>query len=237
LELLEKLNRTATNTNFTKPSKLELDLLQEQFRELYDELNILRNGTATVTINTAVENEKQKQEIVTNKPVINPNQNILLNEELQKEEPLKQLVVKHEDESPKKNKPVVEPVEDNIGIEITSEVKTPKTNPKSSINESTKSGSSLNEKHKPALKEVHKKLSAKPLKDLIDFNKKFALQNELFQGNATVFAEVISKIDSLTDYSSAEKFLNDWQVKNEWAEESQAARLFRKLVKQKFGEE
>ncbi len=203
-ELLEKINRLAADTDLSKLSQLEIDLLKQHLRDLYAEVDATRN-----TVNQATNNRR----------TINPNENVLLNESVVKKEPMEK-----------------EPM-------VTAPIKREKTEAKeviakSSINESVQNVSSLNEKVKAPVKEVHKKLSTKPLKDLIDLNKKFILLNELFKGNAESFSAAIHHIDSAEDFATAEAFIKtELHTNYFWDESSQSVRMFMKLVKQKFGAE
>ena len=204
-ELLEKINRLADNADFSKLSKLELDLLLQSLRDLYAELDAVRNAASD-----------GKLEVTITKRSLNPNENVLIKEPLiKKEEPVVIPTLKVE-------KPISdEPAQKQIT--------------KSSINESVQSSSSLNERLKAESKEVHKKLSTKPLKDLIDLNKKFILQNELVKGNSEAFSAAVQSIDLLDEYSLAEKFILKLQTENNWGATSQSTSLLVKLVKQKFG--
>ena len=108
-----------------------------------------------------------------------------------------------------------------------------------SINDKTSSSSSLNEKLKTGnKKEIHKHLSTKPLKELIDMNKRFVLVNELFKGNSEGFSQAVQHIDSVENYEDAKAYVHtELFNKYQWNEASQSVRMFLKLVKQKFGEE
>jgi len=231
-ELLEKVNRLAGSSDFSKLSKLELDLLMQHLRDLYNEVDVVRNTVGQITNNTEeLPVITPTPEIKITKRTLNPNENVLITEPVIKKEPAvekelpvitpKEMVV---EQTPAKKDIIVEQATNNIKVS------------KSSINESVLSSSaSLNEKLKADSKEVHKKLSSKPLKDLIDLNKKFVLQNELFKGNSTAFVTAIQSIDSFDNIIAAENYVAQLQQENNWDATSQSTRLFVKLVKQKFG--
>lgn len=235
-ELLEKVNRLAGSSDFSKLSKLELDLLMQHLRDLYNEVDVVRNAVGQATNNTEdLPVITSTPEVKVIKRTLNPNENILIKEQdtvekkvsvVEKELPVttpKEMVV---EQTPTKKEIIVEQATNNSKVS------------KSSINESVLSSSaSLNEKLKADSKEVHKKLSSKPLKDLIDLNKKFVLQNELFKGNSTAFATAVQSIDSFDNITVAENYVAQLQQENNWDATSQTTRLFVKLVKQKFGAE
>jgi len=233
-ELLEKVNRIAGGADFSKLTKLELDLLMQHLRDLYNEVDVVRNAVGQAT------NNREELPVITPTPEIkitkrtlNPNENVLITEPVTKKEPAlekelpaitpKEIIV---EQTPTKKEIIVEQATNHSKVS------------KSSINESVLSSSaSLNEKLKADSKEVHKKLSSKPLKDLIDLNKKFVLQNELFKGNSTAFATAVQSIDAFENITAAENYVAQLQLENNWDATSQTTRLFIKLVKQKFGVE
>lgn len=219
-ELLEKINRVAADADFAKMSKIELDVLMQHLRDLYSELDVLRNGNV---LGVATNNNNVQTEVVVSKRVLNPNEGVLMQDPVVKKDVVG-------DNSSNGKKELADDTTSNGFIQK-------EAASKSSINESTKSASSLNEKLKTEAKEVHKKLSTKPLKDLIDLNKKFVLQNELFSGNSSAFVSAVQEIDTATDYATAEKFIQQLQAENNWDATSQTVRMFGKLVKQKFGVE
>lgn len=244
-ELLEIINRTANNTDFSKPAKLEIDLFMQQLRDLYATLDEMRNAPAQ---------SETVPEVKVAKRSFNPNQNILLNEPEEKpivtEVVIKQPEVVVPEIKQVEPPPVVEKVSPIVKeepaivkrTEVVQEVKVTevKQTPlsKTSINESVQTVASINEKLKVASQEVHRKLSTKPLKDLIDLNKKFTLLNELFKGNSEAYSAAIHHIDSLSSVDEAENFIKSELASNYfWDESSQSARMFMKLVKQKFGVE
>ncbi|HLP52880.1 MAG TPA: hypothetical protein VK154_18455 [Chitinophagales bacterium] len=237
-ELLEKINRAAANAEISQLSKLEYDLLMQNVRDLYEALDAARNETQPKT-ETVVAPVKKR--------LLNPNEGMLINEPVVKVEP----AIKKEPEI--KAAPVVETVTETKPIaeaivvkkeeaivqqKVTPEVKPKENTLRNTINELVQTGSSLNEKLKVGTNEVHRKLSSRALKDMIDLNKRFVLLNDLFKGNSEALSSSISYIDSLDNFTTAETFFKtELTGKYNWDENSQAVRMFMKLVKQKFGEE
>ena len=96
---------------------------------------------------------------------------------------------------------------------------------------------SLNERlgvqKKPALND---QAGRKDLRSMIDFNKQYVLTNELFKGDSQAFQNAISRInDSQTIEAAFEYIKTDLLPRYRWSGEMQSARLFDKLVRQKFG--
>jgi hypothetical protein len=211
-DLLKKINSALNNPDFESCSKLEFDLLQQQIRDLYEQLSDWEKNQSKPDVRTALE-QIAKSESPKVQKIFNSNKNLLLNEAEEVKEVEVQIAKQEKTEE---------------------RIKHGKT---ASINESIQSFSSLNEKLKtPEAKEVHKKLASKPLKDLLDLNKKFVLVNELFSGDAASFQQVVLRIDAIEDFSLAEKYFEkELLPQYKWDVASQTTKLFLKLIKQRFG--
>lgn len=188
-KISELLNKITELTNSSSLTTLEFDLLKQHIRNLYEEVEKLKNG---IEERKEVEYKDPKMIKVNNEsllPVTSSNENTLVT--------------------------------------------------KDSINEKTSSSGSLNEKLRTnSKKEIHKHLSTKPLKELIDMNKRFVLVNELFKGNSDSFSKAVQHIDSVESYEDAKAYVHaELLSKYQWDEASQSVRMFLKLMKQKFGEE
>ncbi len=224
-DLLDKINKAIENPAFPAISKLERDLLMQHLRDLYDEID------TPATHKKEAENDSP---ILTKRSVIRPNEDLLIKEEV----PGNKVV-----EPTKKVEAVIAKEEKIITakaeVKVERKVEQVLQTPSSSINDSIKSGGSLNEKLKTSsTAEIHKKLASKPLKELIDLNKKFVLLNELFKGNTEAYTSAIAHIDTLADYEAAQSFISNQLVANYfWDENKQSTRMFSKLVKMKFGVE
>jgi hypothetical protein len=231
-DLIEKISAKLKKDGAQNLPKIELDLVMQQMRELYDELDALKNTGNQQAQQDRVKHARtnlqglQPEELIIQQKLL-PNEHLLLGDFGEKQS-LQNQTVKAEKKSVEAEKvAAVNPAVANQRLEKVT-----------SINESIQHPGSLNEKLKSAGKEVHKKLASKPLKDLIDLNHRFTLLNELFKGNSEAFSTAISHIDQLADYDSASSFIKTQLAANYyWDESSQSTLLFVKLVKQKFGVE
>ena len=226
-DLSEKINQALKNPDFPNLAKIEYDLLLQNIRAFYEEAILLQNAPANELTKQAGNTGLQSgPEIPVAKKTLHSNKSLLLDEPA-----IEKLEV-----PTVKEKPAVTKQEVTLARPVNSAMKNDKT---ATINDSATLSGSLNEKLKTSsATEVHKKLATKPLKDLIDLNKRFVLLNELFKSNAEAFSAAIAHIDSLEDYSTALTFIQSQLVSNYfWDESSQSARLFMKLVRQKFGQE
>jgi hypothetical protein len=208
-DLLSRINQLAKHPSFPHLSKIEHDLLLEHLRNLYEEISFAKENKAA----------DQKQEVIkTDRPAPVPP--------VVKEQ---ETIVRKLEEPPiaKEEPPVVKP-----------EVQA-KAAPKFSINEVVQAGESLNSKLKfTSAKEVHHKLSTKPMKELIDLNKRYLVVSELFKGDADACAKAIHQIDLSESYSAAESYIHSTLFPAyKWNESSEIVKLFQGLVKQKFGVE
>lgn len=214
-ELLNKINRLAQLPGFPAVSHLEKDLLKQYLRELYEALDAEQGTVYTSAPNTfqdpvtekVAETEKTKEETL-------------------QPEALVAAVTKPEQTT------VSEPVK-----EVREDIRDVIPSVKASINQIVKPSVTLNERIKGAGKEIHRKFAAKPLKDMIDMNRRFVFVNELFDGDADSFSKAILYLDSLADYNEAFDTAQSLSIKYSWNENAQPVRLFYKLLKQRFEEE
>lgn len=214
-ELVGKISRLTNLPSFPQVSKLELDLLKQQVRDLYDELN---------SLNAVEQVQKAAGEI---------------NDFIKGEDVNAEQLTQEEEIVLPKVKPVVKETvvvkEEPMIAESRSEVKT-RTAAKISINEIMQTPESLNSKLKQPTKELQHKFPGKPMKELIDLNKRFVMINELFGGSAETFSKAIQQIDALNDFAEAESFIHSGPaIQHQWADSSPTVKLFWELVKQKFG--
>jgi hypothetical protein len=238
-DLLDKINTAVENPAFPAVSKLERDLLMQQIRDFYEEIDTATHNRQ----NGAEVTQPDKREVVKDptvlikRPAIRPNEDLLIKEEATTQKPVE--LLKTEVVVTKEEKIVVTKPEINVEPRIERKVEKAVQTGSPSINESIKTGGSLNEKLKTSSGvEMHKRLAIKPLKELIDLNKRFVLLNELFKGNAEAYASAIAHIDTLADYDAAQSFISTQLVSNYyWDETKQSTRMFSKLVKMKFGVE
>lgn len=296
LELLEKINRTANRLGGAELSKLEYDLLMQQVRNLYDELDTLRHAKANVANLTVQQVEQQAvaarvEPIQTEIPVAPPVQQIqpvvqqtvapvttpVVEEEpvavaqtvvtpVQKpiiefiQEPVAEVqhapiqqqpiaeepVIARQEPVVVKQQPVVEQkpvyhepvaVLEDEPVLITHNPITDTVENTVPINERIKSSTDLNERWRNATTEIHQRFAMKPLKDMLDLNRRIAFVNDLFKGNSEELNKAVQTIDAATDYEVAKAYVNSLARTWNWYESSQSAKLFVKLVKQRFGQE
>lgn len=294
LELLEKINRTANRLGGAELSKLEYDLLMQQVRNLYDELDTLRHAKPNVANLTVQQVEQQAvaarvEPIQTETPVVPPVQQIqpvvqqtvapvtipvveeepvpvaqtvatpvqkpiieFIQEPVQEviEEPIQQQAIVQEPirQEPVtiRQQPVVEqkPVYHEPAAVLEEEPALLNHNPITDtvektvpINERIKGSTDLNERWRGATTEIHQRYAMKPLKDMLDLNRRIAFVNDLFKGNSDELNKAVQTIDAATDYEVAKAYVNSLARTWNWYESSQSAKLFVKLVKQRFGEE
>jgi hypothetical protein len=238
-ELLDKINKAVENPAFPAVSKLERDLLMQHIRSFYEEIDTATqsNISGDEVIAPAKTEVVKEPTVLVKRPAIRPNEDLLIKEEVPMHKPVE--LLKTEVVIANEEKIVATKPETNVEQRIEKKVEKTVQTGSPSINESIKTGGSLNEKLKTSSGvEMHKKLAIKPLKELIDLNKRFVLLNELFKGNAEAYASAIAHIDTLTDYDTAQSFISTQLVSNYyWDETKQSTRMFSKLVRMKFGVE
>lgn len=210
LKLLDKINRIAGGCDLDSLSKLEYDLLLQYVRDFYEAIS---DYNTDLPVN---ESESVKQHYY--------------NEDTQATSTLM---------PPAKMDVEEYYIVANTESKVNQDVKPDEVKKIPCISDLESHGGSLNDKLKStSANEIHKKLSSKPLKELVDLNKKFVIVNELFNGDQEAFAATVKAIDSYTDFNSAQSFVQSSVAeKYGWDESVQSVRMFNKLIRQKFGVE
>jgi len=72
------------------------------------------------------------------------------------------------------------------------------------------------------------------LRTTIGINDKFLFINELFEGNMSVYDEVIQKLNSSTTMAQTDLLLLDLKIDHNWDSESSTVKKFVELVRRKF---
>lgn len=259
-ELLDKINRIAQKPDFPAISKIEKDLLKHYLREMYELVDEDAPVVTTVPDVSQISHkppipkimyEEKAPEVIQEQPVkqITPEPVKEIVREIVEEqvvEPVKEII----QETKQPEQLILETPEEEVVSPLanarfitredllskTHEVDTASV--KASVNDMVRPYQTLNERIKGSGKEIHKVLSLKPLKDMIDLNKKFVLVNELFKGDSAAFGKAVQDIDSFESYDDAKRYVqNGLAADFGWDANSQTVRMFVKMVKQRFGEE
>jgi len=197
-------------------SSLEKDLVKQYLREAYELIEHVTGNT-----NVVHSSFQQPEELIAHiQPEVKPAEKV--------SEPLLEAVKVHPVITTEPEKPREQPVfETKLEVE-TSEI-IPKNIP---INERIQTNTStLNESVKTSGADLHKRLGIKPMKELIDFNKRFLFINDLFKGSTNEYSQVIQGIDAAASYEDAIDTIKGYN----WDSSTQSVKLFHKLVKQRFG--
>jgi hypothetical protein len=216
LDLIHKVDSLVQGSDDL--SKLEIDLVKQYLRNIYE---ALESNTAS-TLKTETLHHIQPENIIAHVPA---------SKEVIVEEPVKVVL------------PVSEPIVQEVIAtqpiieEPTHKVRTeeilvqPIKHEFVPINERVQPNTTLNEKLKSAPTELQNKFSYRPMKELIDFNKRFLFINELFKGSSNEFSQVVQAIDSSSTLEEATASFSSYN----WDQSAQSTRLFQKLVRQRFG--
>lgn len=93
--------------------------------------------------------------------------------------------------------------------------------------------------HKAA-RELSEKLSERPIADLtraVGYNDKMLYTNELFGGELVAFNSAVSRINSMSGFTEARKYLAKLAEQNNWTapNKTSSAKSFIKLIRRRFG--
>lgn len=96
---------------------------------------------------------------------------------------------------------------------------------------------SLNEQFKQESSDLVEQLKEKRIHSLvqeIDLNDKFWLANELFDGNGTLFNQLLRELDGLSNFEDAEKLVEEKARDFDWGGKERAAQKFYKFLRRRY---
>ena len=232
MDIKEIVNRINENSRLLADgsiSEIERDILLEDLRRLYllakSDVLPVRHVTIEQPKATVIETKPiiaVKEEVIA-PPVVEQKPIEIVEVVVPKEEP-KQVVIAKEPE-PVRIAEVVMQEETKVKPASLNEIF---AGEEKSLNERLSGGDK-----RPALNDH---AGRKDLKSMIDFNKQYVLTNELFKGDSQAFQTAISRINEAQTIEAAFEYIKtDLLPKYQWNGEMQSARLFDKLVRQKFG--
>ena len=230
-EIVSRINENSRLLSDGSISEIERDILLEDLRSLY----LLVKGNVAKPIQPVVIEQPKVEDVA--KPVVKIIEEPVA--PVEEEKPVEVPVVAEVkvEEKFEAVQPVQQSRPEPIHIEFVKE------EPK------VKTGSSLNEIFAGEEKSLNTKLSGekkpsalndhvlhKDLKSMIDFNKQYVLTQELFKGDGQAFNAAITHINDVQTIEDAFEYIKtELMPKYNWKGDMQSARLFDKLVRQKFG--
>lgn len=246
-EIVSRINENSRLLTNGRISEIERDILLEDLRSLY----LLAKGSVPVTQAII---EQPKATPVETKPVVPIYEEIseVIHIPVVEHKPVAEFVIEQKPAMIETPVEIPEPaVDKKEPVQLTMQI-TPdppriqefvqkeevKAKPAASLNDVYAGEErSLNERlsgdKRPALND---RAGLKDLKSMIDFNKQYVLTNELFKGDGQAFQTAISRINEAPTIEAAFEYIKtDLLPKYKWSGEMQSARLFDKLVRQKFG--
>ena len=230
-EIISRINENSRLLSDGSISEIERDILLEDLRSLY----LLVKGTVASPALPVVIEQPKVEEVA--KPIVKIIEEPVVPVEEEKPVEVPEVIVAKVEEKVEAVQPVQQSRPEPIHIEFVQE------EPK------VKTGSSLNEIFAGEEKSLNTKLSGekkpsalndhvlhKDLKSMIDFNKQYLLTNELFKGDGHAFNNAINHINDVQSIEEAFEYIKtELMPKYNWKGDMQSARLFDKLVRQKFG--
>ncbi len=223
--------------------QIEIDILKEKLRKLYDEVNYINfiSGEENSTVAAEAEmssdvdeearelieiaekqfEEKESREESAAAPLLFDESE----DEKQEEEPVRK--AEDDDESPVKK-------DDNIPLKEKAEEEENKE-PQEETKEKTSLYQYTNERSSE--KTLGENLLAgkiESLKKAISINDKFQIRNELFNGKASHYSKSIETLDSLESYEQAEEYLSQLASEYEWEPENEALEIFLGYIKRRY---
>ena len=240
-EIISRINENAPLLANGTISEIDRDVLLDDLRRLYllakgstepvQKVTIIAPPAAvveTLVVAPVIIKEEVAAPVIEKAPVVEELPVII-----QKEEPIQEIIV------PKEEPKVVAAPVDKEPLPVIEFVKEEVVKTKASSLNEVFAGEerSLNDRlsgdKRTALND---NIGRKDLKGMIDFNKQYILTNELFKGDSQAFQTAIGRINDAPTIEDAFEYIKtDLLPKYQWSADMQSARLFDKLVRQKFG--
>jgi hypothetical protein len=236
-ELEDRTLKLNENENIPK---IEMDLLQQRVRELYDQLQILdqqlfSQGASSIstykdTPNPKTEQVNQKEESPSEKQT-ETKQSVSSGQahKHSEETPESKTAFKQEEPPKTTTPPKSKQVQETQTSKNSQEVVADKY-------QNTKTFRHDNLAKQQSKNDVSSKMQSKPIKDLskaIGVNDKFLFIRELFDGNKEHYHEAIQLLNEIPDYEEAENYLKETF---DWNWEAPVTKKFIELIKRKFAE-
>lgn len=227
--------------------KLDVDVLIEKTRKLYDTLINLDALSVSFDIEMA-ENKVQEVEEVTEKEEIKrPDDHAE-----EKENTVQEAIEKEPMEAPEQLEEEVEVQQDELDEDISAgkpgiEIEQPKNaapeetefHIKSTIDLfSTASEPSIGDRLKtgesPTIADKMTKDAINELRKAIGINEKFQFINELFNGDMNRYNKIIDELDQLPTLEGVNTYLLELKIQHQWADENPALIKLNDLLQRKF---
>lgn len=240
-QIKEVENKTLSLQNNGEIKKIEMDLLLQRVRELYDQLlSLSQDSRADQTISTS----RKQTETESKQPEYEPEQQATAEEKQPTSNAGAQTANNSADSIPEEKSTKEEPEEEPHTPVQEADIQTEKTRNVSDKQESpeivadrfqnTKTFMHDNLVKKQAKSDVSSKMQSKPIHDLnkaIGVNDKFLFVRELFEGNRDRYHEALQIINEIPTYEEAETYISE---SFDWNWEKPEVKKFMDLVKRKF---
>ena len=238
------VNRIKSDTY--KVHKVDVDLLIEKTRQMYDQL-INLDGMQKPFEKKATAEVEKKMEVIPSDKV--PEQEMpeketedmpeeMFNPEEQEVETVIEIIKKEEpaDEiqkqvEPEKHEQVTEKEEQKT---IEKEVHVKSTIDLFSTASEPTLGDRLKSTEQPSVADKITKNTINELREAIGINEKFLFINELFNGDMSRYNKIIDELDQLTTLEGVNTFMLELKIQSQWQDDSPALLKLTELLQRKF---
>jgi len=236
IDLLEIIVEQAEIINHYKHEipQIELDILMENIRELYD--NYKKLDKCNKSFHPINEPKNKEIDIPSSvqesfpKEIISENKLDTTPEKIEE----KEIIVTSENnneteiEQPAKK---IKPKKTTIDLFSNATVADKFKDHPTSLNEKL-SGTKANK----SIFEKHQKNAIKDLKTAIGINEKFKFINELFEGNLQKYNDTITTLNNLTNSNEAQQYLANFQIEFSWNNNHESYIEFVNLITRRYQE-
>jgi len=215
-DLIEELKNDQGNT-----SQLELDLIKEKIRVIYDKL-------CDVKIIKPIEKQKEVETVVELEDLPGQKKKQTLDVEQEFEEKEQTEIERPVSVEKKESDEQLSPSEPTLNL-FEEPLRNKEINDKKSVGEQMAKDKTIE-----SIGDVIQSKKIVNLKLAIGINEKFFFLNELFEGNMKEYNETIEALDQKDTYKDAMEYLVLLQEKKNWDEESEAYIQLKGFLERKF---
>ena len=221
-KVIRSLNSIADPNQFNKLSNIEIDLIMEKLRQLYDEISGIPEIVAEPEKKVELENLKENEITLT-----------VVDEKIQQSQrdlskiESEELISSKIEKKKKKDKPDKETNEPDLFF-------IPDKNPKEPEPQTVVDLISEDIQKESVADKIQNQSRVESLKNAIGINEKFFFINELFDGNLNEYNEAIESLNKMNSMDESVSFLENLSNKYNWQSNADAVEQLKQFVERKL---
>ena len=230
-QVVESIDSISNNEKLQKLSKIEIDLIKEKLRKLYDSLSHVPEMGETVDAPKTVEFEFEVENTMS---MVSVDENIHESETQPEEIDDAELLSHQPAASEIEPKSASDPQESEEIKFDEPDLFSPPDTEKSADPVSVIEKISEDVSKESVADQIQKTSKIENLMDAIGINDKFFFINELFDGNLNAYKDAVQQLDSFSSKDKVLQSLEDMSEKYKWKGNHEALTQLKQFVERKF---